>query len=453
MASGYAPLPEYKNPANAMINFEPVSQALGDYSKGMTLAGESTAKINAANAMAAGDYTKAVGELAKVDPRAAMEVGMYPGKKEEQSQKLEKTSRELLGAHAQTLSEMKDPAERAAAMTRWAEGSPKVQAGLAKMGVDWRSNPDLAIKSIYQDALGAQDPEQQRLIEAQTAKAMTEKVGPAESLVRIPPVGAAGAPGMAASAAAPAGQTIYKGGTTLQTQEERQAFADRNGIMPGTEPYKQLMVNGKLPDHDLPPREATMVDQNVKSIQAFDNLTQKLEDAKKYSGDAFQGAFAQARTSAVQSLPWIMPDAARKAANATEQMGILESGRALGQAKTDAGSRVTAYLEQLEMKLRASPNMPHETRVELMNEAQKFIAQNRDLAARQNTAILNRTAFKPGGGYVTPEGPPGAPGGQRGGIASEADALNQARAKISRGAKPELVIQRLRELGIDPGKL
>jgi hypothetical protein len=214
------------------------------------------------------------------------------------------------------------------------------------------------------------------------------------------------------------------------------------------------MVNGKLPDHDLPPREASMVDANAKSIQAMDILDGKLKDAAGYSKDAFQGVLASARASIVQSLPWVMPNSAIKGANATKQMDIITTGQSLGQAKNDAGSRVTAFLEKLEQRLRAEPDMPQATRDELIAEARKFIKQNRDFAQRQNDAILNRTAFKPGANVNSPQppdvgdGPSSAPDARR-----ESELLNEARAGLSRGKNPNLVRQRLQQLGIDPGKL
>jgi hypothetical protein len=58
---------EFKYPGNAMINFDPLLSGSRDYRQGMTVAGENTAKINAANAMKAGRYDEAAGELAKVD--------------------------------------------------------------------------------------------------------------------------------------------------------------------------------------------------------------------------------------------------------------------------------------------------------------------------------------------------------------------------------------------------
>ncbi len=190
----YAQLPKYEY--NAMIDFSPIGTGAQAIQKGATVAYDRQNKEDFGNAMAAGDIKGAMAAGALIDPKLALESGRYsmesalqPGKVEAQGQQLEKTTRELLGAHAQTLSEIKDPTERATALNRWVDSSPKVAAGLTKLGVDWKTNPDFAIKSIYQDALGAQDPEQQKKIAAETARALIMPAASGTDLVQIPQPG------------------------------------------------------------------------------------------------------------------------------------------------------------------------------------------------------------------------------------------------------------------------
>jgi hypothetical protein len=89
-------------------------------------------------------------------------------------------------------------------------------------------------------------------------------------------------------------------------------------------------------------------------------------------------------------------DSWTKGANATTQMEILSQGQALGQAKADAGLRVSVYLEQVEQRLRANPNMPDATRQELLDRTRRFVQENRDFLAKQSEMIRNRSNFKPG---------------------------------------------------------
>jgi hypothetical protein len=447
----YVQLPGY-NPGNQMINFDPLNKGIDAIVAGEKQGYDRTNATNFGNAMAANDPRAAMIAGAKIDPRLAMDAGLYGGKVQAQQNELALfpdklkevhnaaalSTAKLIAGQMQTFKDMPEGPARDAAVDKWFsshDSDPEFAKDLKRIGVsDWRANPAQAVDVVHSTALGAQNADQQAFQRAQTAKANREKYGPDETVASFGP-----------NAAQP--QTLVQGGTTLKTQEQREAAANKLGLQPGSEPYKQLMVNGRLPDHDLPPREASIVDQNTKAIQAMDMISQKLDDAKNYNKEAFQGAGAGARAATVQSLPWFMPDEWRKGANATDQMRILETGRALGQAKTDAGARVTAYLEQLEMKLRGSPDMPQETRAELMDEAKKFIAQNRQLVYGQTQAILNRTAFKPGG-MINPKD---APSGD--GIKPAPTVLDEARKAIQSGANPDAVKQRLQKLGIDPGQL
>ena len=175
MASYGGQLPAYQYPGNAMINFEPLGNAVDTYREGIGVAGKSTAQINAANAMARGDFQAAQAELAKVDPRAALDVGLYPAQKEKVENEARLTTAKLLGGHAQTILDMTDPTAQRAAAEKWISSDPKFASGLQKMGVaDWQADPLAAVKAIHGEAVGAQEPGKHEKTRAETYKLTQE---------------------------------------------------------------------------------------------------------------------------------------------------------------------------------------------------------------------------------------------------------------------------------------
>lgn len=431
----YAALPAYKV-GNAM-NFEPLNQALDSYQAGAKLAGESSAKIAAANAMAAGDYTKAASELTKVDPMAALAFKMQPYKEQEAQNSIEQSTRSLLGGTAEALAAIQDPTQRQATAQKIFASDPRWKAGADKLGIDV-NNTDAMIAAIRAEALGPINQTAKAAQEAQTARNLVVQTEPGVTLHGLTPQPAAGGATMAPPSTTP----LVRGGLTNKTMEDRQAMAGAMGLQPGTPKYEAWVLNGKDPTSDLSPRETQIVDANQKQIQAMEILKGKLNDAKQYSSQAYQGFTAPWFAGIVQATPWLPWGEQRQAANATKQMDIITQGQALGQAKNDAGSRVTAYLERVEQRLRAEPNMPDVTRQELLDKAMQYIDQNLNFTRAQTDAIINRTNFKPPGAQGYAPGPTGnrqvyIPSEPQSGPATGPTVQGKNAGQLPQGAIPE----------------
>jgi hypothetical protein len=387
MAS-YAPLPAYQNPANAMVNFQPVSDALDSYQKGMVVAGESTAKINAANAMAAGDSKTAMAELMKVNPEAALKTGLFDLNRQGKEQEVEKNYRALIGSHAQTLSEVKDPTERAALLDKWVNTDAKVARGLQKMGIDHRANPDFAIKSIYQDALGAQDPEQQKLIEAQTGKANREQIEPGNRVVSFDP-------------SQPQGRTVVQGDLSMKTPGERAQVAKNMGLTEGSPDYQAIVINGKLPD--VVPDHKAIQEADTKVLNTkhlINDLGAALATSKTFSGGI-----------AADAAPILNKFGGTENSRAVKEFDNMVQNSILPNLKSTFGARVTNVDVLLMKDLAGAASQPQSVREGILNRA---IARAREVQAEQDSAarqLRNRDYYKQGGG-------PQAPGTVRNGPAA-----------------------------------
>lgn len=418
----YAPLPAYVNPGNAMINFQPLEQAIGDYSKGMTVAGESTAKINAANAMARGDYQAAQGELAKVDPRAAMEVGMYPGKKESQDNELRMQTAKMLGGHAQTILDIKDPDAQKQAASKWLGSDPKFSSGLGRMGMpDWTADPVGAVKLIHGEALGAQEPEKRALMQAEAAKASTMQLEPGNKAVNI----------NANSPNAGAGQTIAGGELSMKTPGERAQVATNMGLKPGTVEYNAVVANGKLPDV-VPDHKA--IQAADEQVRAADSLVLNLKTALDYSKTASTGLGAQFAPLANTTFGGTAGTKAAAQFDNVVQSAVLPGLKAL------FGARVTNIDVQLSKDLAGASTQPPEVREAILKRAINRANELRAEKDQESKQLRTGTYYKPGGGATLPQ-------------TGETSSVREAREAIAKGANRDAVIKRLQENGIDPAGL
>ncbi len=160
MASrGYAALPAYQYPGNAMINFQPITQAVDKFRAGMDQAYVGDIERKTANAMAAGDYQTAQAEYSKIDPRTGMEIGMNPGRREAQDIDVRMKAAQELGGRAQAILDMPDGPEKVAAAGTWLQSDPRFQATFEKRGMtNWREDPISVVRAIHGEALGALDP-------------------------------------------------------------------------------------------------------------------------------------------------------------------------------------------------------------------------------------------------------------------------------------------------------
>lgn len=143
---------------NAMVNFQPVSSALDGYAKGMKEAGVSTAQINAANAMQAGDFERAASETARSgDVAGAMSLRRHPGEIRAQEDAARKRETEMMAGRAQTLMGITDPTQRRAEAERWFASDPRFAAARTARGGD-PNDVDGFLGDIVAEARGLRDP-------------------------------------------------------------------------------------------------------------------------------------------------------------------------------------------------------------------------------------------------------------------------------------------------------
>lgn len=152
-----APLPAYAI-ENAMVNFQPLDRALEGYSRGIKEAGVSTAQINAANAMQAGDFERAASETARSgDVAGAVSLRRHPGEMRAQEDAARKRETEMMAGRAQTLMGIADPNQRRAEAERWFASDPRFAAARAARGGD-PNDVDGFLGAIVSEARGVQDP-------------------------------------------------------------------------------------------------------------------------------------------------------------------------------------------------------------------------------------------------------------------------------------------------------
>lgn len=468
MANGYAPLPAYRVD-NAMVNFQPLNQGIAAVAKGEQQNYDRTNAAAFGNAMATGDSQGAMIAGAKIDPKLAMDAGLYPLKKtsleqenETKAQAIEKNYRSLIGSHAQTLTEMKDPSERAAALGRWVQGEPKVAKGLERMGIDWKANPDAAIKSIYQDALGAQDPEQQKKIIAETTRALVMPAPAGTDLVGLPQ-----APGQT-------GQTIHTAGAKLNPDYEYLDPANpQAGVRPrpgGNADTKQLeKQQAARANLDATNQNLDLLLSNIRELHTpatTDDKGNVIDAGHTHpglggnfglSGKVFNMPGGEA-SNAFAKLEQLRARGGFEALNAMRQAS--KTGGALG-AVSDAEGK------QLQNSFAALQSAQGEENVK--KELAKVLRQV-EMSKQRINAAYERQYNNPG---PTAPGQPAQYSGSQGqaqsgpaigntrkdntGRAPDAASVNESMARardaIAKGADPQAVAKRLRDAGIDPSGL
>jgi hypothetical protein len=376
-----AQLPAY-HVDNAMINFQPLSQAVDTYREGMDVAAKSNIMKNYANAMAEGRTQDAQGFISQLDPKLGMEAGLYPGKVESQQNELRMQTAKLLGGHAQTILDMKDPGERQAAAENWINSDPKFAQGLTKMGIaNWQTDPVAAVRAIHGEALGAQDPEKRALMQAEAAKAGTMQVEPGNKVVNINPNAPVG----------PAGQTIVQGDLSMKTPGERAQVAQNAGLKPGTVEYNAVVVNGKLPDVVPDHKNIEASDDKVRAAQ---KLVDDLRLAKDYSSKAYSGGLADKRAAVMNMTDLTSTEGSK----ATAQFQNIIQNSVLPTLKGTFGARVTNADLKLAMDLQASANQPESVRNEVIDRAVKRAHEIATEQLKASQQLRQGTYFKPGGG-------------------------------------------------------
>jgi len=170
---------------NAMINFQPVNSALDGYREGIGVAGKSIAQINAANAMARGDWNAAATETARSgDISGAMALRRHPGEMRAQEDAARAREVQRLAGQLQPIISMPDGPERRAAFEAWRDSNPRIRQSMLESGLDpndYMGTP----AAIHGEAMGPRNPlEDDRTraqIEAQSAAASRDRAAASRS--------------------------------------------------------------------------------------------------------------------------------------------------------------------------------------------------------------------------------------------------------------------------------
>lgn len=190
MAVGYAKLPEYRID-NAMVDFSPIGKGAQAIAEGVQKSYDRTNRENFGNAMASGDTEGAMRSGALINPELAIKAGTYKNQQETHEIDYKKKTTEALGGHMQTIMDMKDPAEQAAASAKFFEthsADPKFAKDLARIGIsDWRADPVGTVRTIHAAALGAQDPTAQAKTRAETSHLSTANAPAGANVINTNP--------------------------------------------------------------------------------------------------------------------------------------------------------------------------------------------------------------------------------------------------------------------------
>lgn len=419
--AGYVQLPAYRVD-NAMVNFDQFNQGMDAVVKGEKQRYERTNAQEFGNAMARGDGNAAMIAGARIDPKVAMDAGLYAGKKESQDNELRMQTAKMLGGHAQTILDIKDPDAQKQAATKWLGSDPKFSSGLGRMGMpDWTTDPVGAVKLIHGEALGAQEPEKRALMQAEAAKASTMQLEPGNKAVNI----------NANSPNAGAGQTIAGGELSMKTPGERAQVATNMGLKPGTVEYNAVVANGKLPDV-VPDHKA--IQAADEQVRAADSLVLNLKTALDYSKSASSGLGAQLGPLANTTFGGTAGTRAAAQFDNVVQSAVLPGLKAL------FGARVTNIDVQLSKDLAGASTQPPEVREAILKRAVNRANELRAEKDQEAKQLRTGTYYKPGGGATLPQ-------------TGETSSIRDAREAIAKGANRDAVIKRLQENGIDPAGL
>lgn len=401
---------------NAMVNFAPVNEALTGYTRGIETAGRSTAQINAANAMAAGNFDLAASETARSgDTAGALAVRRHPQElRALQDAERDRETRRLAG-RLQPIIGMPDGPERAAAWRTLIDSDPRWRQSMTANGM----NPDDHMATplaIHSEAIGPRDPLEQDRLRAQTDAARAtalhhnhQAVTPGSSLVdlRTRETVATAAPRPRELSPTDL-RGLREDGSTFSTISRLGSTFQSNYSMPST------VVGGDI---------SNWIARNVGGTGPMRDAAQWWQDYQRNSELTERHALFGAALTATEQASWraatITPnmteDAIRR--NLATRQELLSSGiRRYSRALVSAGYDGAAIAEALGIP-------PAELGI---------TGQGR----RQNG--------------LTPPGP-GATGPAPTGQLSAADAqaaVANARQAVARGADRAAVIQRLEAAGI-----
>lgn len=228
---------------------------------------------------------------------------------------------------------------------------------------------------------------------------------------------------------------------------DREGAARAAGLQPGSPGYQAYLLTGKMPREDSQPLTATdkkailEADEMVAANQA---VISTLDKAAGLSKESLSGPFAGARATVGAMAPdWLAPNAifgSPQQAQNTQELDNAVLSNALAQLKTIFGAAPTEGERKILLDLQGSVNQPSAVRERIYANAKAAAERRLQFNQERAQALRGESYYKPGG-------QPQAGGAQQ---PQANEAITQARAAIARGASPDAVAARLRQMGIDP---
>jgi hypothetical protein len=201
------------------------------------------------------------------------------------------------------------------------------------------------------------------------------------------------------------------GGATQQYDQlvdTRKRQAQELGLKPGDMAYQSFVLTGKMPREDAQPLSATdrkAILEADEGVLAAETAIKALEEAKKLSPKAYQGAGAGARAWAGNSLPdWAVPDmvADPEGAKNSANLENLVTGNALSQLKAIFGGAPTEGERKILLDLQGSLSQPDAVRQEIYNRAAAMAQKRLEFNRQRAAEMRGGSYYKPGGGSQQP---------------------------------------------------
>ena len=223
------------------------------------------------------------------------------------------------------------------------------------------------------------------------------------------------------------GHVIYDGGSGENGMSPevsaRQRNAEAMGLRPEDPAYKPYVLTGKMPREDQQPLSAgdkkAILDAEEQVLSA-QNSIDALNQALKYSSEAYEGPTAGARGYVTSFLP---SGIGGDGGSATLALDNLIRTNVLGSLKSTFGANPTEGERAVMMQIAGSSKLPH-------TEGERII--RRGIAMAEQSLALNRRRAEEirGGGYDKAGG---------GGQSPEQGAPRQAASGASGGVPPAAV--------------
>lgn len=160
-------LPQFEYPGNAMVNFQPLSNAITAYKDAEGVAEKNAILAKGSNAMAEGRTQEAQAEYGRVDPRLAMEAGVYGLKKQGLEDEAQSRMDQQIAGWAQKIAGLQGE-ERASEWSKLVSSNQRIAAGLKARGID-PQDAQRGPEAIVSFVAGYQDPLKRDAMKAEIA--------------------------------------------------------------------------------------------------------------------------------------------------------------------------------------------------------------------------------------------------------------------------------------------